>query len=83
MIQEVRYVTQYLMPMCMYCKHYSWDGEPWTCDAFPDGIPEEIAHSGFIHTKPYEGDNGIQFEPVAGQEKAAKRYYNWLVDLFK
>ena len=26
------------------------------------GIPKEIKHNFFIHNKPYEGDNGIQFK---------------------
>ena len=33
-----------------------------TCDAFPDGIPDEVGHNRFIHIKPYPGDNGILFE---------------------
>ncbi len=34
------------------------------CDAFPNGIPDEIYREGFDHTKPYPGDHGIQFEPI-------------------
>ena len=33
------------------------------CEAFPQGIPEEIWVGEFDHTKPYPGDNGIRFEP--------------------
>lgn len=33
-----------------------------TCDAFPDGIPEEIAYGDNDHTEPYPGDGGIQYE---------------------
>ncbi|WP_252226901.1 hypothetical protein [Clostridium sp. ZBS2] len=32
------------------------------CIAFPNGIPKEIKEKFFIHTKSYEGDNGILFE---------------------
>ena len=38
----------------------------WGCLAFPDGIPEEILTSAFIHTEPYPGDHDIQFEPIEG-----------------
>ena len=37
-----------------------------TCSAFPDGegVPDEILLGENIHTEPYPGDNGIQFESV-------------------
>ncbi len=34
------------------------------CKAFLLGIPEEILIGEVDHTKPYPGDNGIQFEEV-------------------
>ena len=34
------------------------------CDAFPDGIPFQIAYGDNKHLKPYKGDHGIQFEPI-------------------
>jgi hypothetical protein len=45
---------------CFFCKYL---GIKETCEAFPNGIPEEILNNQFIHTKHYEGDNGILFEP--------------------
>jgi len=50
--------------MCMYCKHFHVDEAGFKCDAFPDGIPDEIIKSGVPHTEPYEGDSGVQFEPL-------------------
>ena len=33
------------------------------CEAFPKGIPYAIAWGDNLHTKPFPGDNGIQYEP--------------------
>ena len=51
-------------PICMACNHYAWgDSEILSCKAYPKGIPEAILTGDHDHTKPYKGDNGIQFEP--------------------
>ena len=53
------------MPICLFCKRYregkDW-GDPNTCEAFPEGIPDEIQLGGFDHRKPFKGDGGIMFE---------------------
>jgi len=46
---------------CISCKHYWGVGK---CSAFEEQIPDEILRGDFNHTKPYEGDHGIQFEPI-------------------
>lgn len=53
-----------VFPQCLRCKHLH-EGENWTCDAFPAGagIPEPILTDEHDHTKPYDGDHGIRFEP--------------------
>jgi hypothetical protein len=54
------------------CKHYKGfcnDSEPFNeleeyifCDAFPNGIPDEIAYGDNKHLTPVKGDNGITYE---------------------
>ena len=48
--------------LCDHCKHRRSED---TCAAFPDGIPSSISFFGFNtdHRRPFEGDNGIRFEP--------------------
>ena len=47
------------MPRCYECKNYK---EDFKCKAYPFGIPDKILTGEINHTKPYKGDNGIQFE---------------------
>ena len=52
-------------PMCMTCKHYHFDNyTSMTCDAYQDGIPDEIIDGKFIHTVRYKGDNGLTYKPL-------------------
>ncbi len=59
------------------CKHnvgaYSPNGHEIgqvpACDAFPKGIPDEIAYGDNLHLKPYPGDHGIQFEEAGPGEE--------------
>ena len=61
-------MVTYAAPDCLICKHFHFDdNEKNACDAFPEGIPIAILHSDVMHTEPYEGDHGIQFEPVEGK----------------
>ena len=51
--------------MCGSCRHKhddEGDGNV-TCEAFPEGIPDEIIRVGYDHREPYDGDGGIMFEP--------------------
>jgi hypothetical protein len=58
-------------PICLFCRFLieTQRGKGGKCDAFPDGIPDEIYLGDFDHRNPYPNaenptDNGIRFEPV-------------------
>ena len=56
---------------CLECKHFlGARGEKLglRCEAFPNGIPEEILSGEVDHTKPVNGDHGIQFKKREGGE---------------
>lgn len=49
-------------PLCIKCMRFHEDnGDHFTCDAFPEGIPDEIVLGGFNHNRPFPGDHGMQF----------------------
>jgi len=48
-------------PKCFECKYLHGDR---TCEAFPDGIPDDIWWGENEHTKPYPEDNGFRFSPI-------------------
>ena len=58
---------QVLKSQCLYCKHLDTKNS-WTpvlkCGAYKTKVPLEIIRNEIDHTKPYKGDNGIQFEPI-------------------
>ena len=50
--------------MCLSCKRLDRGrsaGAGLRCEAFPDGIPEDIWQSRFDHHQPHAGDNGLLF----------------------
>ena len=54
-------------PQCNRCANYLRNGK---CKAFPDRIPDAILDGEHDHTKPFLGDNGIQFEPLGKYDRA-------------
>lgn len=48
-------------PMCIFCKHLLPE-KGFKCQAFKDGIPDEIFFGVKLHYKPVFNDTGIQFE---------------------
>jgi hypothetical protein len=58
------------MPICIECRHLNPDNRgPMRCAAFPKEIPEAILLAQADHHKPYPGDHGIRFEPIAPATK--------------
>lgn len=52
-------------PQCNQCKNLHRNtSRSITCEAFPNGIPNEITSNKYDHHAPYPGDNGIKFEEV-------------------
>ena len=63
-----------LQTMCLACKHLDRDKEnQHICNAFSEGIPDEIWTNRHDHHNPYPGDNGIRFEIMAIGEREAAR----------
>tara|TARA_B100000315_G_C14427845_1_gene518719 strand:+ start:155 stop:361 length:207 start_codon:yes stop_codon:yes gene_type:complete len=64
MLKEPRYYTR----QCVHYRGVIWLGkeessEVNSCNAFPDGIPDEIAYGDNLHLKPLKGQgNDIVFE---------------------
>ena len=53
-------IGSYDIPICNKCKHYIGRDR---CTAFKK-IPNVILNAENNHSKPFKGDNGIQFEPI-------------------
>jgi hypothetical protein len=59
---DVQYIDGDLgISQCVWCRHRSAGGR--CCRAFPKGIPEAITKNRHDHRDPYDGDNGVRFEP--------------------
>jgi hypothetical protein len=74
---EPRYVGA-AVNLCFFCKHHR--PEAGGCDAYPDGIPQEILWMNVDHRVPYVNDQGRQF---ALREDLPADTYKWFLrDLF-
>jgi hypothetical protein len=72
---------------CTTCRHFTQGSIKETgrarCDAFPDGIPLLIIQGLVTHRLPIEGDRGIQWSPLPGQEDAMKGFPDPATEPFK
>lgn len=54
-------------PQCMICKHLVVPAEdttdPYTCLAFPGGIPDALLKNEVDHREEMPGDNGVRWVP--------------------
>lgn len=65
-------MTTRLPPQCLACAHWQspFDRGDMTeeptqlCTAFPKGIPYRIWWNKADHRQPYQGDNGIRWQPM-------------------
>lgn len=62
---------------CLDCERYTGLS---TCDAYPNKIPQEIFDGRVDHTKPYDGDGGITFEPIKEPSDQIERVVTKLSD---
>jgi hypothetical protein len=52
-----------MSPMCLKCEHFHYNNLiSNTCEAYPQGIPDEILDGKVIHTSSYNGDNGLTYK---------------------
>jgi hypothetical protein len=50
---------------CASCVHRIMNPPyPVTCAAFPASVPEAIRRGDHLHTSPFPGDGGVQYQPL-------------------
>jgi hypothetical protein len=52
-----------VVSQCRLCRHAALGPAGAACKAFPSHIPDEILQNEADHRLPFEGDDGVRFEP--------------------
>lgn len=53
----------FISPLCLVCARANDLEAPASCEAFPEGIPQEILSGEFVHTKKFRKEEFI-FKPL-------------------
>lgn len=74
-------MTTRIAPQCLYCRRYYMGDNRmgFRCEAFPNGIPEDILWWQVDHQQSVDGDRGLRFDPL--DQKAAETVeerWRWL-----
>lgn len=49
-------------PVCETCERLNREKKGYTCEAFPDGVPDEVLFNGNPHTSEIPGDKGLLYK---------------------
>ncbi len=60
--------------ICIACDRLRFRQAGGYCEAFPDGIPDDIAFGMHDHREPHDGDHGIRFKLRPGFERDLQEY---------
>jgi len=59
------------VPQCTRCRYYRFNSTR-ACDAFPDGIPDDVYANRIHHDHPIPGDHGLRYVRATDEEFQAK-----------
>lgn len=52
-----------VLTQCVYCRHLAPSTLGFGCKAYPGGVPDEIVTNSADHRQPFDGDDGVRFQP--------------------